>query len=256
MIRIVASNRAAVKDDFKELLVLVARGQVETIKRESERYPGRRMSTLKLAASMLRNANAILKDMDGIVTRLRLLNGYSVLDTFRYKNRNYFHARTKAVAVNDGGKHQVQAENPKLGYVLVDNPPCWDLGEYDVYVPADIFSVRNLNHFQFVPVRAPLDGHRHPHHHAKYIEPGHNGEDWNEWYTAQYVDPRTEHPLDLFAKTCWGGFNTIIANNLSEMDVVEVFRTIWVYLNRHNPGSPLLDMNEITFKLPYRGVAL
>ncbi len=255
MIRIAATNRAAVKDDFKELLVIVARGQVEAVKRETERYPGRRASTLKLAASMLRNANAILKDMDGIVTKLRLLNGYAVLDTFRYQNRNFFHARTKPVAINDGGKHQVQADNPKLGYVLVDNPPCWDLGEYDVYIPADIFTIRNLNHFQFVPVRDPLNGHRHPHHHAKYCE-GQNGESWSVWEEHEYVDPRAKHPLDMYAKTCWGGFNTIIANNLSEMDAVEVFRTIWVYLNRHNPGSPLQYMEDIPFKRPYRGAAL
>jgi hypothetical protein len=249
MIRIAATNRASVKDDFKELAVSVARQQVEEVKRQAERNPRLRTTILKQNASLLRNATALLKDMDGVTTKLRLLNGYTAFDTFRYQNKDYFHAHTKPVGLNNGGKSLISVEG-RRGLVEVDDPPCWDMGEYDVYVPADIFAVRNLNHFHFVPERAPLDGHRHPHHHARYIRPGDNGEDWNIWSVAHYVDPRAGHPLDMFAKTCWGGFNTIIANNLSEMDVIEMFRTIWVYLNRHNPGSPLVYMDDISFKRP------
>ena len=48
--------------------------------------------------------------------------------------------------------------------------------------------------------------------------------------------------------TCWGGFNGIVSAVLYDFDLVEIFRNIWIYLNRYNPGSPLRRISEIRWK--------
>jgi hypothetical protein len=114
----------------------------------------------------------------------------------------------------------------QFAYMTIRNEPCfygltkdiildddngkghtfYNMGPYHVYIPFDNFLGKNRN-FQFIPARDPHSYYRHPHH-------------------------RDGH-------TCWGSFNAVVQLLLREGDVVEMFRTIAIYLTRYDLHSVL-----------------
>jgi hypothetical protein len=82
----------------------------------------------------------------------------------------------------------------------------YNMGPYHVYIPVENFLGKNKE-FQFIPARSPRAEYRHPHHYD-----GH---------------------------TCWGSFNSVVQLLLREADVVELFRTVAIYLTRYDQRSVL-----------------
>jgi hypothetical protein len=209
--------RATISDDFKQAMDTIYRAKLEKLSRDfkysdSRSFMRRYGRTIALLKANLTNPQA--RDM--LYTRLRGLP-YTAFDFVVHCDYPYLHGTTKDIVIEHNSRQ-------------------YSFGEYQVYVPLTFFPAMRSSFssqvkghepdgFQFVPVRNPLAHSRTPHHTAS--QPG-----------AGVTDP-----LMMIAYTCWGGFSSIIMALGDECDIVELFRSIAIYLTRYDAGSPLESFN-------------
>ena len=107
----------------------------------------------------------------------------------------------------------------------------FDIGSYFVYVPRDAFMAQTYSGVHWIPARKTMSTNRHPHH------------------TATVLNSNIRHPLNMSPYTCSGGFSTIFAVNLANMEVAGMFRSCYIFLARYNTGSPLTEPDKDFMKL-------
>jgi hypothetical protein len=148
-------------------------------------------------------ANETQRDM--MYTRLRGLP-YTEYDIVIHDDFPYLYGLTKDVVMPWAGIN-------------------WSWGEYKIYVPLSFFPcmrtkyTSNSSKNHFVPVRDEFIWGRTPHH---------------------YANKPSETPfsvLDMNPATCWGSFNGVVQALVDECDVIELMRTLYIYLTRYDDGS-------------------
>jgi hypothetical protein len=111
--------------------------------------------------------------------------------------------------------------------VVIDERGPWDMGRYLVYVPMQVLTDGpNTSLMHFIPEREPTTAYRHPHHRLNLR-------------TSTTETPLLENP-----STCWGDFGQIVIRIVNEGDLVDLLRTIAIYLGRYNEGSPLTSIEN------------
>jgi hypothetical protein len=102
----------------------------------------------------------------------------------------------------------------------------WHVGQYSV-----AFKVVDLSKGvigpHFIPLAAPTNVVRHPHHYANFADGDHSG-----------------NPLSMVPHTCWGGFGTQVGNSIQDIDIAGLFSSIYKYLCRYNNNSVLRDFRN------------
>ncbi len=216
----IANQRATVSPEFILVSKDTARGKIARFKEYLTTVnPHMKEHVLNDSKGLLMNAGKMVRSpevWDNIVTRLRCLE-YTEFNVVEASYRTYNHDNFTGLLLHGRTKN-----------VVINQ---WLLGPYDVYIPvADILANR-FDSFHFIPVKAPNTWDRHVHHTASDTSPS---------------------PLRMRPYTCWGGFNGIISAVLYDFDLVEIFRNIWIYLNRYDASSPLRHIGEISWKELYR----
>ncbi len=149
------------------------------------------------------------------ITRLRALE-YTKFTAVNHEGKNYLVGITKPIETHEGSRH-------------------YYLGSYAVYLGAEDLVNNQEGKFHFIPTKCPTSVTRHFHHTAS-----------GRWVRS---DNKGRHPLDMEAKTCWGTFGPTVNSLVSICDLPELFRTIYIYLGRYNPGSPLIRADDMDFDI-------
>jgi hypothetical protein len=227
----VQNKRATIFPEFVEASKDIARAKVLAFKEQitSMGNASMREHLAKRNVGLLLNAGKMISDpksWDDILTRLRCLEytQFDVVTAEAYKFtgtgntcvQTFLHGTTKPVTIRHAGGHSLAAGS-------------YDMGPYDIYLQVSELKHDGYRNFHFVPQYSPMTWNRHVHH------------------TATERDFSTT-PLTMSPSTCWGGFPTIVQTEIVDFDIVELFRTIWTYLNRYNPGSPLCRLSSIQWK--------
>ena len=194
----VGRQRAKVSDAF---IVNSIEAVNDRMKRLHDQY-GDRGSTMKHYAKKMLRAVDLGSGECGSVERFKTeLRGTPFLE-FDY----YYH------------------KNNNMGYLVGETVPIilksdrgqFDVGRYLIYVPKENIVFGNLSrkYMHYVPKRNPTTESRHPHHGG---------------YGPQ------EHWLDKQSKTCWGGFGSLVNDNMCDANIVGLFAILYTYLSRWAP---------------------
>lgn len=212
--------RAVVSDAFIIALRALSKERLVTIKQEydtySESYRKHFITKEKNCLERLTRLAAESAFVDFEVTRLRALP-YTRFDYLVHynpvarKRAAYLYGITQEIVLVHEGSSK------------------YNLGPYGVFLPLDALLRGQYDGIQLVPQWDPMTRGRHPHHTASQPVSS---------FTGEYVTP--QHYLDYRPSTCWGGFGAIVMSCLHDGDIVELFRTVGVYLGRYDPHSPLL----------------
>jgi len=167
-----------------------------------------------------------------MVRLYRLLTDRYVLDLEMTKLRTLEYARFDTMASRGGIEYLYCTTNP----VIAQAAPSvrYDIGAYIVAVPVEDVVRGSVNRIQFFPEANPNIYNRHMHHYAP---------------TPRYyqdISPSaafTGDPLDVTPMTCWGNFPGIVTSCMQDGDVVELLRTLYLFVSRIDPGSPLRRAN-------------
>ena len=155
---------------------------------------------------------------DKMVTRLRALK-YTDFSVINVQGHKFFAGMTEPVLLCSG-----EIPTEKNAY---------EMGPYMVYIPFEAVSkVSMKSGFHMIPVNNPKAVDRHPHHGSGRSSKA--------------------HPLLAQPNTCWGSMGTMITGMLRSGDLVEIFRTVHIYLVRWNPRSEL-RRGWRSWAKPYQG---
>lgn len=224
-------HRAKVDDKFTDLIVSLAQERAEdlvktlTLRSESTFYNqnifrGVERSTVTLISDLARGGQSN-KALDQELARL-YTSKYKQFGVQEYNNIVYFWGETLDVVMEVTGRRRTR---PRYGHRREQYDPGtkFDIGSYFVYVPKDAFIAQTYSRIHWIPARKTMTPNRHPHH------------------TAQVLDSNNKHPLGMSPYTCSGGFSTIFAVNLANMEIAGLFRSCYIFLSRYYTGSPLTD---------------
>ena len=209
------ASRASITDAFKEALIDIYKQRLISFKTQLDEAPAsvaRRLradSGLKIGrlVSLINDSHAF----DREITKLRSLS-YTMFDIVENKGVSFMYGKTKPIA-------------------MTDDTDYWNIGEYGVYLPLERLKTARMNQtfegdWHFIPFSSPRAIVRTPHH----VSTAGDG-----------------HPFSRPSKTCWGTFGATVPSILEDGDVVELFRTVYLYIERYNPRSPLGSMQEMTW---------
>lgn len=203
--------RAEVTPDFVNAMIEIAKGRIARFAQDLE-YATPRMKDRMRAEkapivarlSQLRTADG--RDME--VTRLRSLP-YTKFELVTHKDIAYLAAHTQPIRLVEWRGNKASTNQ-------------WDLGVYTIYTRVEHLKLGSAEGTHFVPNEDPMTLERHPHHRA-----------YNNVRDAR-------HPLDYSPSTCWGSYGAIVSSCAVNGDIVELFRSLYSYVTRYNPGSPLV----------------
>jgi hypothetical protein len=209
--------RAKITQDFKDALLEIAKMRLMKLHENYLKLDLRQRKAFMASAGLqIANLKAFVSDagkQDTEWARFRMLP-YEEFTTEEYAGRLYLKGITKTIVV---------AED-KL-----------DLGPYMMFVGAKDYVNGNTKDLHFVPQRDPLNGVRFWHHFARGPR-----EPWVEGYAQSGSKTLTlTHYLNSQPYTCWGSFGSVATMQFTEMNTPELFRTLSIYISRHNPGSNL-----------------
>ncbi len=209
------ASRASITDAFKEALIDIYKERLISFKTQLDEAPPsiairlRAQSGLKVGrlVSLINDRHAF----DREITKLRSLN-YTMFDVVNNKGVDFLYGKTKPIT-------------------MTDDHDQWSIGEYGVYLPFVRLKTARMNQtfegdWHFIPFASPRARVRTPHHIG----------------TAGDA-----HPFSRPSSTCWGTFGSTIPSILEDGDVTELFRTVYLYIERYNPRSPLGNMREMTW---------
>ena len=249
MIKITAP-RTTISSDFMQEVTKISHNKIMTIKNDAEFLDGiQRKCFMKDMGPVVMAHSQIIKGdgLDAFVTRLRALPytefrleeiegfkatisstlfGSDTLTTEPHIYR-YLVGITKPVTL----ENEIRVRRPTRKPTYEIHTAKWDMGCYKVMVPIDLLAgAKGEGYWHFVPVSMENSYYaRHPHHHA--------GKETSSSYWWQ-------------SKTCWGSFGPIINSLRQAADIVELFRTLYVYLGRYN-GNSLLTSSISTANYPF-----
>jgi hypothetical protein len=214
------AKRAKVTQEFKDEIVLCMKGRLRKWQNEYDQlHPRMKKPFIDNYGVPISKLKAGLSGtgFDMIVARLRGLE-YDEFGVEEYNGEKYFYGLTNDVITNDK----------------------YDIGPYKMYVRSLDFIESDASDMHFVPQRDPLDGRRFWHHYA--IGPRLKG------YSSTVRQLlRLEHHLNANTHTCWGGFGQFAVSAFQIMDTPEMFRTLRIYISRHDPSSPLTPWGRDDF---------
>lgn len=98
-------------------------------------------------------------------------------------------------------------------------------GKYYIAVLAQALGT-NTPEWHLMPQRNPTTQNRHMHHHTQ--------------------GSATNNPLDAHPNNCYGGFSGTIHGAFRNADVPELFRILYMFTERLNPNSPLLNLDQLS----------
>jgi hypothetical protein len=214
-----ALERAEISEEFLDAVQDIVAYRLDEVKslfeRMNDRVKAQRKHDLIARTAAMRAALGEDGRRSGREYLATLFRGlpYSKFGVTRFDNRLWLAGRTHDIIIS----HQTQGT--------------WNLGEYGVFFDVQHMKDTNYAGIHMVPVRDHNEYARHPHHRV-------SSQDRNVGM----------HPLRRTPHTCWGNFPTIVSNCVTDADIVELFRTINLFLVRWNPGSPLAYINDITHK--------
>lgn len=151
------------------------------------------------------------KLFDQEITKLHLLP-YEKFFTKTYQGRVWMMGLTRPVVLTDGLKQ-------------------WQGPQYYLCVPEDVDKRESKYAFHFLPKGAEHKRYRHPHHRVNVGD--------------SLDDNCTGNPLGNEAWTCWGSFGTIVQTCVQAGDLVELFRTLSIYISRVDFSSPLSPWSKL-----------
>lgn len=197
---------ATVDEDFVEELKRVWEARLKALKKEAEArgpYKDKYLREKKMTIARLLSLRKP-ENLDKEITRLRGLQ-YEHFYTRVCGDKKYLCGLTKPI-VMDTGERMFQA--PRYKVCVPVSPRLTSVG------------------FHMIPEGYEFVRDRAPHHIAV-----------TRRLTA--IDPH-EDPLEMFPHTCWGAFGEAIQSILGSADIVDLFRTIHVYLSRIDERSMLV----------------
>jgi hypothetical protein len=206
-------DRATVSDSFIALYRELAEKKLREIMDAAESrsaisrkgYLSKNKTMIGRLAAIVTKENGPGRGMDFEITRLRGIDvaRFGVLTAGRYR---YFVAETK---------QDFLVEEMGSGSSVVG---MWDTGPYRFGISEDaLLGARAEMHY--IPLRATQAESRHMHHYGTA-----NGET-NPWLYQPY--------------SCMSQFGSPFAMALQEMDLVELFRLMRIFVGRYYNGSPL-----------------
>jgi hypothetical protein len=222
--------RANVPDEFVEEVAKIATQRVKDIQEEINNMSPfqAKMHYKKIGMAVSRLALLARRDPDAIDQMKTILRSLPYTEyAVKAHDRTYFNWETN----KDERISETYLYGLSKDVVIPFEGQKWDMGPYQVWVPANAFFKNGKHEYQFIPNRAPETYRRTPHHHAGYEK--------NPFGSA----------------TCWGTFGEIVTSLTQDGDVPELFRSIYIYLCRYNPHSPLGDGRLSTRLYPFARIA-
>ena len=211
-------KRAELTQEFKDAVLQAAQDRLNKIKADFEhQHPSFKKKYKEDNGVQIATLKALLSDagnQDMLWARLRMLP-YELYSVETWQGIRYLRGTTKEIVI----------ESDAL-----------NLGRYLTYINISDYVNAKTEDLHFVPLRDPLNGLRFFHHYAKGPRYPITG------YTMQGKSLRLTHHLDAQPATCWGSFNSFATTAFNLMDTPELFRTLHVYLSRHNDHSNLYPM--------------
>ena len=237
MIKITA--RAIVDQSFIDLEREVYEDFLRHEKAAARMYPAGSAQFLKLRAPAHARVLSVIRTdhsegrsgAEYEMTRLRALP-YTRFTAVTHNEKSYLVGITKPITITE-----TTPAVTRRGHIVhpAGDVYSYYLGSYAIYLPTHDLVSNQVDHFHFIPMKCPNSLARHFHHTA--IE---------RWARTNNEDT---HPLDMAVKTCWGGFGPSVNSLVSICDIPELFRTLQIYLSRHDPSSPLVRPEEFDFDI-------
>jgi len=145
---------------------------------------------------------------------------YESVDAIKYNDKSYLHAVTRPIVATETGTRTVWMSRRKHREEPTQKHH-WDIGVYDVYIPAYCFLNRTFDNAHLVPQREPMANSRHYHH------------------TAFRTSNDNINPLQMSPRWCAASFATIFSNLLGDMDFPGYLKIVNMFLMHFNRNSPL-----------------
>lgn len=223
-------KRAIIGEDviptYKETALKVMRDIYENI---NSSPPALKKDIVQRKRGEISRLNSILMDngpgkgIDLELTRLRGIDFHeisvvtinSVLD---HRDIKWFVASTEGLLIQtaEGYGHNAKYNDGPTRF-----GDLYDCGDYTCYFPVEDLGSTRIDRIHFVPNDAPDTRERHFHHRAN-------------------SRPKGEHPTDMIASTCWGGFAEPMAGAMAACDLIDVLRMMRIFVGRRNPRSILV----------------
>jgi hypothetical protein len=167
------------------------------------------------------------RGMEDFVTRLRRLD-YTNFTCVTSNRTTYLKATTNVIETTIGNRNV-------------------NIGEYWVYISFQDLLNSSLAGFHFIPERL-----KHP----KETEIYRNGKEWraihqrhlHHYAKADSSRPYAsiKNPLTYGTSTCWNTFGALITTATQDLDIVDMYRTIYLFLKIQNLGSPLVSQRSLS----------
>jgi hypothetical protein len=253
MIRLPQTQRAEITDSFKAAYRELNAKLFDKLQKDLESTPAYARGAIERAKkpqiARLHKLNHDAAEFDRAMTTLRTLE-YAKFDTYTDRGLDFLWCQTKpAIGLAEAGKksiyppdwneHSTRWQNQNWNQVKQE--PVYrkyDLGVYWVFVPlVDILS-GSLNRIHFIPEREKNTHLRHQHHFVRVEGEG-------RFYGPQ--NERGVRPLQAMPSTCWGNFPGVLTGCMSDGDIVELLRVLYLFVTNLNPGSPLIHFDDLPF---------
>jgi len=223
------AQRCAFDPSTMELMLRIVDAKWENL---TEKYKVRNClfdADAKLAATIQPLAH---RETDA-VERLRanmLGLPYESVCAIMHNDKSYLYAVTRPIVATETGSVTVRVNRRKWGE-QAKKERYWDLGAYDVYIPAYAFLNRTFDCVHLVPQRAPMATSRHFHH------------------VAYRTSEDNISPLQMSPRWCASAFAAIFTNLLGDLDFPGYLKIINMFLRHFNGNSPLSSHLEFAVEV-------
>lgn len=213
--------RATISEGFIELYQSSCTLRLEDLMRKfktlSEREQKLQTAKLRVAlgrmGAVAKGVSEAGRGLDFEMTNLRSL-GYQNYGTAVSDNRPFLVGRTDEVTIDEIRVHDYRRGE-------TETVARWRAGVYRICINQRAFVKGDLAGIHFIPEREPAVKGRHMHHKASA-----NG----------YKSPLLWDPY-----TCWSEFGPPVTTAMAEMNIVELFRLLRIFVGRYYNGSPLVQ---------------
>jgi hypothetical protein len=216
MIKLGTNVRAAISNEFLDILRQVSVAYIRGVKAQCDRYPRRKDQLVRDSRMQLAYHTQLLKDQAAFDLEVTHLRGLPFTE---------FKIVTIPGAVYGSGNSQQTILDATYMVGITKPIECtfgrkYDLGEYRIAIPLNRVGIgEGTSTYHFIPLRDEHASRRFFHHTAHHA---------TEWNAPEHYD----------AHTCWGNFETV-PHIVADRKIFEIFKILQAYLTRGNPGSPL-----------------
>jgi hypothetical protein len=163
------------------------------------------------------------KGLDHELARLRALD----YDRIELEDE-FLVARTKDLMIEQ--LNNVAVGTHRHPRISAEVTAYWDAGPYWIYIPKNDLIRGSMRNIHFIPQRSLSVVARHPHHYG-YEDDDRYG---RGGFIREGVDVRRVN-----ADTCWGEFSEPISGALQDGDLVEILRTLRIFVGRYYSNDAL-----------------